>query len=206
MSEHAATAVNERGKDKAGNTSTLALGARIRHARLSRGARLKDIAEIAKCSESLVSKIENNRIQPSLNVLHRLCEALGITVGELFAAPDGDVRVVSRAGQRSAVKLDGIRQGTGILMELLVPLVKGRLLQGSIHIVAKGGSTAGQITHHGEEIAYVISGEVEMLIGDDVSNMSAGDSAYYVSEQPHGYRNVGGTEARILFINTPPTF
>jgi transcriptional regulator with XRE-family HTH domain len=206
MSGQVTTAAKQRGKAKPESSSSPSLGARIRHARLSRGARLKDIADLAECSESLVSKIENNRVQPSLNVLHRLCEALGTTVGEMFAIPEGNGRVVSRAGQRPAVKLDGIRQGTGILMELLVPLAKGHLMQGSIHIVAVGGSTEGQVTHHGEEIGYVISGEVEVLIDDDVYYLSAGDSAYYSSEQPHGYRNVGDDEARILFINTPPTF
>ncbi len=194
------------GKGKKESISALTVGTRIRHARLSLGARLKDIAVNAKCSESLLSKIENNRIQPSLNVLHRICEALGITVGELFSAPNIDGDIVSRAGQRPAVKLDGIRQGTGILMELLVPLVKGHLLQGSIHIIAVGGSTAGQVVHQGEEIAYVISGKVEMQIEEELYCMSAGDSAYFESEKPHGYRNLGDTEARILFINTPPTF
>lgn len=195
-----------RGAKETAEAPTLLIGARLRHARLARGARLKDIADIAQCSESLVSKIENNRIQPSLNVLHRLCAALEITVGELFAAPDGDDRIVSRAGARPVVKLDGIRQGTGLLMERLVPLVKGHMLQGSIHIIAVGGSTAGQIVHDGEEIGYVISGEIEMLLGDSVYYMTAGDAACYRSERPHGYRNVGDTEARILFINTPPSF
>jgi len=35
---------------------------------------------------------------------------------------------------------------------------------------------------------------------------SAGDSFSYRSEQPHSFRNNGSKEARVLWINTPPTF
>src|SRR6185503_462278 len=51
---------------------------RNRHAPLMRGSRLKDVADAAGCSESLVSKIENNKIEPSLQVLHKLCTVLKI--------------------------------------------------------------------------------------------------------------------------------
>ena len=40
-----------------------AIGTRLRHARLMRGSRLKDVAEAAGCSESMVSKIEKNKIE-----------------------------------------------------------------------------------------------------------------------------------------------
>ena len=63
-----------------------------------RGARLKDVADQAGCSESLVSKIENNKLEPSLQVLGRLCAVLKIGLGDLFtqqgdgpATEDGDI-------------------------------------------------------------------------------------------------------------------
>ena len=61
-----------------------AIGTRLRHARLMRGSRLKDVADAAGCSESLVSKIENNKVEPSLQVLHKLCSVLKIGLGDLF--------------------------------------------------------------------------------------------------------------------------
>jgi transcriptional regulator with XRE-family HTH domain len=185
--------------------ASLRIAGRVRHARLSRGARMKDLADAAGCSESLISKIENNKINPSLNVLHRICDALKLTFGELFAAPD-DERVVARAGERVTVELDQFRRGTGLRMERLVPYAKGHLLQGNIHVVAAGGSTAGLLAHDGEEIGYVISGEIELTVGERTYRLGAGDSFCYRSEQPHGYRNVGDAEARVLFVNTPPSF
>ena len=50
---------------------------RLRLARQMRGMTLKELALLAGCSESLLSKIENGRTSPSLPMLHRLVGALG---------------------------------------------------------------------------------------------------------------------------------
>src|SRR5262245_31055960 len=102
-----------------------AIGTRLRHARLMHGSRLKDVADAAGCSESLVSKIENNRIEPSLQVLHKLCVVLKIGLGELFTQQEEDAPVVTRAGQRSKIDMDPLRRGHGILMERVIPYAKG---------------------------------------------------------------------------------
>jgi transcriptional regulator with XRE-family HTH domain len=183
-----------------------AIGVQLRHARIARELRMKDVAAAAGCSESLISKLEKNKVIPSLNVLHRICDALGLTIGEIFAAPGEENEVVTRAGARRIVEVDSLRKGTGIRMERLVPYAKGHLLQGNIHVVAPGGSTDGELSHDGEEVGYVISGKIELTLGDRTFRLSAGDSFSYRSELAHGYRNPGRNEARVLFVNTPPTF
>jgi transcriptional regulator with XRE-family HTH domain len=186
--------------------SRYAIGTRLRHARLMRGSRLKDVAKDAGCSESLISKIENNKLEPSLQVLHKICAALKIGLGELFSPPDEDSSVVTRAGKRPIIEMDPLRRGPGILMERIIPYAKGHLLQSNIHIVAPGGSSFGLISHEGEEVGYLIAGEIELFVGDKSYQLSPGDTFYFRSEIGHGYRNRGDTEARVLFVNTPPTF
>src|SRR5262249_6278198 len=81
--------------------SRYAIGTRLRHARLMRGSRLKDVADAAGCSESLVSKIENNKIGPSLQELLKLCLVLTIGSGDLFMAQEETESAVPRAGTTS---------------------------------------------------------------------------------------------------------
>lgn len=185
---------------------SLGIGARLRHARLMRGARMKDIAQAAGCSESLVSKIENNKLEPSLQVLSRLCGILGINLRDLFSPEQHDDTIVTRNTQRSVVEMDPLRQGHGIMMERVIPYARGHLLQSNIHVVAPGGSSFGMISHEGEEVGYIISGEIELFVGDKTFKLAAGDTFCFRSEIGHGYRNSGPGEARILFVNTPPTF
>jgi transcriptional regulator with XRE-family HTH domain len=182
------------------------LGVRLRHGRMTLGLRLRDLADKAECSESMISKIENGRAVPSLNILYRIAEALDLTVGQLFEKPSEPSGLLSRAGERPIVKIDPLRSGPGLTLERLIPYDKSRLLQGSIHNVAPGGGTDGLISHEGEEVAYVLEGKVEFLIGDAKHVLNAGDSICYRSEQPHGYNNGGEKAARMIIVNTPPTF
>ena len=49
-------------------------------------SRLKKVADAAKCSESFISKLENDKASPSFTMLHRLTAILGANVAALFAA------------------------------------------------------------------------------------------------------------------------
>lgn len=167
---------------------------------------MKDVADAAGCSESLVSKIENNKLEPSLQVLNKLCSVLKIDLADLFNSQNEDYPVVTRAGQRTVIEMDPLRRGHGILMERVIPYAKGHLLQSNIHVVAPGGSSFGLISHEGEEVGYLIAGEIELFVGDKAYQLSAGDTFSFRSEVGHGYSNRGTAEARILFVNTPPTF
>jgi len=182
------------------------LGVRLRHGRMTKGLRLKDVAEAANCSESMISKIENGRAVPSLNALYRIAEVLELTVGQLFEKPSEPDGLLSRAGERPIVKTDPLRSGPGLTLERLIPYDKARLLQGSIHNLAPGGSGGGLVTHEGEEVAYIIEGQVELIIGEAKYLLNTGDSICYRSEIPHGYKNSSGKPAKFIVVNTPPTF
>ncbi len=184
----------------------LALGARLRHHRMLLGKKLKEIAEIAGCSESLLSKLENGHANPSVRMLHRIAMALEINVASLFEDDGSTTGLVTRAEDRPLIDTEPSRGGHGVRMQRLIPYADGHLLQGNIHIVEPGGESAGYLEHVGEEIGYVIEGEIELTVGDEVVQLRAGDSFNFRSERPHKYRNPGSSVAHIVWVNTPPTF
>jgi ribosome-binding protein aMBF1 (putative translation factor) len=67
----------------------LQIGARVKHARLPAGIRMRELVEKVGCTESTVSKIEAGRVVPSLQMLHRLV-ALDRDMASLF---DSDPRL-----------------------------------------------------------------------------------------------------------------
>jgi len=195
------------GKRKKGARPPLeaTLGFRLRRARRETGATLKQIAKDAGCSESILSKLENNKVQVSLALLRDICRAVNLTMGELFAP--GDIsNVLTKAGEREIVKLSRPRLGTDSYLECLIPRNRKSALQGNIHVMPPGAGSLGTITHEGEEVGYILCGIIELNIGGQTYLAQEGDSFHFRSEIPHGYKNVGNTEARILFVNSPPTF
>ncbi|WP_420848946.1 cupin domain-containing protein [Phyllobacterium zundukense] len=182
------------------------LGTRLKLARQTRGLTLKALSEAANCSESLLSKIENGKASPSLPMLHRLVQVLETNIGWMFEESDGDEGIVFRAGTRPLIALDPLRRGEGISLERIIPYSQGHLLQCNIHHIEKDGASAGPIQHAGEEVGYVLAGEIELIVGERQFQLSAGDSFVFNSDLPHHYRNTGTERASIFWVNTPPTF
>jgi transcriptional regulator with XRE-family HTH domain len=183
------------------------IGVQLRRERRVRGLRLKDVSERAGLSQSLISKIENNKISPSLSTLHRLAKALETSVSALFVMDETIDHVVHRPNERPiAGKVQSMTEWDGIEAEIIVPFVKGRLLEGFVFRMQPGGHSGGTLRHDGEECGYVLEGQLELIVDGQSHLLSAGDSFFFRSDRPHAYRNPGKVKARVLWINTPPTF
>jgi quercetin dioxygenase-like cupin family protein/DNA-binding XRE family transcriptional regulator len=187
------------------------IGARLRRARRAKRMRLRDLAEAVGCSESLLSKIECDKATPSLRTLHRIVAVLETSIATLFDDAEPDDVVFYRSGARMSVAVggpngDGGGSGSGIRLERLVPYREGRVLEGNIHVIAPGADNGGEIKHTGEEVGYVLEGEMELTVGETTAVLRQGDSFFFPSHLPHRYANRGESVCRVLWINTPPTF
>jgi transcriptional regulator with XRE-family HTH domain len=182
----------------------LLFGARIRHARLTKGMRQQALADLAGCSKSMLSKIEADRVVPSLPALQRIARALEIELAGLFAGPADHDDIVSRPGSRPVLNIDPLRRGEGIQYERLVPFGHGVLLEANIHIIQPHGGREDPIQHQGEELGLVLEGQLELTVGGRTYLARAQDSFFFSSVLGHSYRNPGPGVARVVWINTPP--
>lgn len=182
------------------------LGAKLRHARKVKKLRLKDVALEVGCSESLLSKIECDKTTPSLRTLHQIVTALDTSISSMFADPKESEVTVYQNGERPVVVIDEPERTSSIRLERLTPYAQGQALDGNIHVVAPGATNGGEIKHVGEEVGFVLEGEFELTVGSKTYRLKAGDSFFFRSELPHSYRNTGTETARVLWVNSPPTF
>jgi quercetin dioxygenase-like cupin family protein len=53
---------------------------------------------------------------------------------------------------------------------------------------------------------YLLEGLLELSVDGRDHLIQLGDSFHFNSELPHGYRNPGTVVAKVLWVNTPPTF
>ena len=116
----------------------------------------------------------------------------------------------SALGERPVVVIDSLEspgENSGsIRLERMTPSSDGQSLEGNIHVVSPGASNGGAIDHIGEEVGFVLEGEFELTVGSTTYRLKAGDSFFFRSELPHSYRNPGKATARVLWVNSPPTF
>lgn len=56
------------------------IGGQLRQIRRSRGLNLADVAAVAHVSHGYLSEVERGKKDPSSEVLHVICEALGVSI------------------------------------------------------------------------------------------------------------------------------
>jgi transcriptional regulator with XRE-family HTH domain len=181
----------------------LQIGARVKHARLLAGIRMRELAAKVGYTESMISKIEAGRVVPSLQMLQRLVVALDRDMASFFGSDLSSPGLILRAGQRPVIVTDPLREGPGVAYERLVPFAAGNLLECNIHVVEPSGHKQDLITHQGETVGFVIEGQIELTIDTTSYVLSAGDSFFFKNHLTNRYRNAGAGTARILWVNTP---
>lgn len=139
------------------------LGKNLKELRKHRKMTLKQVAELAQCSESLLSKVENGRGNPSLNTLHAIAAAVGTDIGTLFMQNAFRDEIVSRKGERLVTQITGSERD-GVSLEYLSPHKPHNTLQAHIQIVSPGGGSTGEITHDGEEVGYILEGLLKLTV------------------------------------------
>jgi transcriptional regulator with XRE-family HTH domain len=180
------------------------LGVQLRHARLVKGLRLKDLADLANCSESMISKIENNKSTPSLNTLHRIAKALDTSVAELLQDRSAVGQVVQRKGERQIISETG-GVGGSAETEVMIPFGSSSMLQAFVVRLEPGQGSGGNLQHEGEEVGFVKTGQLLLTVAGVSYHLNEGDSFFFASSLTHSFVNHGTSTAEIIWVNTPPS-
>jgi excisionase family DNA binding protein len=187
-------------KPGVGTGGSGSLGEKLRAARRRRGLSLREASGLAGLSVSHLSAIERGTRNISLAGLQRLAVALGISVSDLFGSSSGSGRLI-HAGRRPVLDTGDRR----VRVESLA--VGAQLLEPHLYVVQPGGGSEGSYQHDGEEMVYVLEGEVEFWLNElERHVVRAGDCLTFPSSLRHRWRNSGAGRLEMLWVNTPITF
>lgn len=181
------------------------IGLRLNDVRHSLRLTLSEVSRRTGVSISNLSKIENDQVSPSFDILKKICDGLEISL-EDFVRP-GEKSLVS--GRKTATRLDeGVHftsgqydykaHATELSRKGMVPLemlVRARLVDEFDH----------WSRHNGEEFAYVLSGEIEVHTEHYAPfRLVAGESSYFDSNMKHLFISVSDEDARVLSVSYDP--
>lgn len=176
------------------------LGRLLRERRLRAGLTLKETAHRSALSISFLSAVERGVNGASIASLQRLTKLYGMTVLDLVQAPARTGRVV-RAHERPGVPSPDKKV---VIEQLALGQIQ---MEPQIFTIQPGAGSEGSYDHVGEEFVYVLDGTLEVLLETgERYELSRGDCLYFPSTIPHSWRNPGRKEAKLLWVNTPPTF
>ena len=156
------------------------VGPKLRVLRARLGLSQRALARKAGIPSSTVSLIESGKSSPSVGSLKRLLDAAGLSLGEFFSQ-DSDPRP-RVFFQPSSLQI--------------------------LHETYQPGADSGRVplSHKGEEGGLLISGRLEVTVGDQIRVLKPGDGYLFSSLLPHRFRNPGREPCVVVSACTPPSF
>ncbi len=176
------------------------LGRDIRRRRRALDKTLKEVADEVGVSIGFLSQVERGVSTPSLSSLHKIAEALGMSVAS-FIAPWRHPSVVTRNNEREVFTLgDPSRK-----YELMGRGFPGAQLNACL-VHREPGQVSEVMRNAGEEFVFILEGSVRYEIAGETHVLQKGDSMHFQSDQPHRTSTVGETTAVELWVGTLPVF
>lgn len=181
-----------------------AIGATVRQLRKEAGLTLEQLADRGQLSVGLVSQLERGKGNPSFATLVQIAHGLNVPVGRLMLIENTPSPVV-RASQRRRVDSHGI-PGDLCVYEMLTPDLNGALEATWVRAQPGHDTSATPFVHHGEEVGIVLSGSLNVHVGDVDYRLDAGDSIRFSSTVPHWFANPGPETVDAIWVSTPPSW
>lgn len=189
-------------KDGMKSMSELNIGQKVQEFRKKSGMSLRELAAQAELSPSMLSQIESNSVNPSINTLKNISEALRVPLFQFFKEDVPTDNVVVRRGESRIIG----REGEEVLYKLLTPDTSGAIEFCLMEIPAGTASSDMPREHDGEEVAYVVRGATDILLGGVNYHLNEGDSIKIAPSAPHQWINREKEDVAVIFAVTPPGF
>lgn len=182
----------------------LKLGEKVRDIRLRQKWTLDEASKRAGLAKSTLSKIENEQISPSFDVVQKLAAGLGVDVPQLFVTSSEPLI----SGRRSITN-----RGQGkphptrtYAHELLASeLTHKKMVPFKTIVHARSfNDFSDWVRHPGEEFLLVLSGAISFYSEFyEPVDLSEGDSLYYDAGMGHVCVSQSEQDAQILWVCTP---
>lgn len=180
----------------------LQLGTNIRKARKEKKISLEQLAAGTDLSISFLSQLERGKVNISVENLWKITKFLDVAMVRLFEGDDErQLGSITRKGQGVVLNVEG----SSAYCESLVRKSSANL-QATLYVNPPGQGKKIASSHVGEELVYVIRGELVYYLNDQEYHLYEGDLMYYRSETLHHWHNPGKWENVIFIVNSPPNW
>lgn len=176
------------------------IGQKIKAIRLNNNLKLYQVAEAAKVSKGLISKIENGRTVPSLPVLLSLIHGIGSTPADFFSGlkySNGKKYLHQKHDELQEISKEGAK---GYHYQLIFSKPFEAFVFESVILTIEPGATREKVVTDAYEYKYMMEGSVEYWIENEMIILQQGDSLLYDGRLPHVPINNGKSSVTMLVI------
>ena len=186
--------------------SSYDLGSKLRRLRLKKKVALVDLGKHTGLSASLLSQLENGKMVPTLPTLARIAMVFDVGLDHFFAdRKNQKLFAISRGSDRIRFPERPDTPNPSYFFECLAFSAHEKTLQAYLaDFPPKDDPAVSLHFHDGSEFLFVIEGSIGIQFQGEEHVLRAGDSVYFDSSEPHGYRGLAKATAKGLVITAPP--
>jgi transcriptional regulator with XRE-family HTH domain len=174
---------------------------KLRALRTRKRLTLSRLAAETGLSPALLSKLETDRMIPTLPTLATISRVYGVGLGFFFAEPVKHMFSISRKVYLQG-ESRGLEQVKVTPLNALVdtPSAAARLVVQMIEFPAGGTPTIPIAFHEACGLVYVLEGKLQVNASGFAELLDAGDCAYMESEMALAWSAAGKRRCRILVV------
>lgn len=176
------------------------IGYKLKTLRIAKGLTQEELADRSELSKGFISQLERDLTSPSISTLVDILQCLGTNLKDFFNDEE-DEQIVFRQTDYFEKKDDEL----GNIIEWIIPNAQKNEMEPIRLTLTAGGTTYPDLPHEGEEFGYVISGTIQIHIGNKVYKAKRGESFYFTPSGRH-YIEAGKTGAVLIWVSSPPSF
>lgn len=177
------------------------IGKQIRALRLGNDLTQEELASRLELTKGYISQIENNLTSPSMQTLFAILEVLGTDVHRFFSKETEQI-VVFKKDDFYEKENEELKH----TISWIVPNALKYQMEPIIVNFQPGGQSVIDNPHAGEEFGYVLEGQVTLILNRERYIIRKGETFYYTANKEHYIINNGSSNAKVLWVSTPPMF
>ncbi len=169
-------------------------GARLKKLRNGREWSVEALAEATSQTPDFIEQVEADEICPPVSFLLRLAGALGVDPGTFL-------RKEEQSALRDRRLESYVRRTQNYSYQTLTEGREHDHLR-AFMVTIEPHQTHKPVAykHEGEEFVYVMSGELELTLGNKACELKAGEHTHFNSDIPHKLKNLSSEHTRCLVV------
>lgn len=177
------------------------IAAKLRALRLRKRLTLARLAAETGLSTALLSKLETDRMIPTLPTLAIICRVYGVGLGYFFRDPGHHSLSITR---KAHLEARSHTDGSTLRIPLIAPGNSAHLCAETIEIADGTPPYPDEPGSQTCALAYVLQGRLEFNFGGMLERLDAGDCAYMQTDLPFSWAAVGKERCRVLLVRPAP--
>jgi len=180
------------------------LGERLKGMRKEKRLTLDKLADISGVAKATLSRIENGVTTGNLNTHFKICEALGVNIGDLYRGLEGQEEKIATFDNAKMAEAQVFHYDEKVSSIILTKQSGKKRMLPQLLMIEAGRHTATEENPPGtDKFIFCLEGEVQVKVGEKAFPLKKNASAYFDASLPHSLKNAADKSAKLIVVVSP---